>query len=83
MDHVRGKPSRLNGENIAGAAFLILTLLFSIAGTINAVFGSLYPVYFLLAAIGIGLVVLGYRTWRIESSSTEKHITVQAKHRVW
>lgn len=84
MDHASvGRPSRLNGENIAGAAFLLLTFLFSMAGMVNAVFGILYPLYYLLAAIGIALVALGYRTWRIESDRLAKHSIPSTDRRIW
>jgi len=59
--------SRLNGENIAGAAFLFFSALLMAAGQVNAVFGLLYPVYYILAATGAALVLLGYRTWRNET----------------
>lgn len=56
-------PSRLNGENVAGAAFLFFSFLFFAAGAANPVFESLYPADYLLAAIGVALLLLGYRTW--------------------
>lgn len=59
--------SRLNGENIAGAAFLFFSALLMAAGQLNAVFDLLYPVYYILAAAGAALVFLGYRTWRNEA----------------
>ena len=60
------RPSRFNGENIAGAAFLFFSALFMFAGQVNGVFAVLYPVDFMLLAFGVGLIVLGYRTWRSE-----------------
>ena len=57
------KVSRLNGENIAGAAFLFLSFLFIMASQVNAVFALLYPVYYILIATGIALILIGYRTW--------------------
>jgi hypothetical protein len=35
--------SKLNGENIAGAAFLFFSALLTYAGQVNVVFGKLYP----------------------------------------
>ena len=64
--NVLSRPSRINGENIAGAAFLFFSALFMFAGQLNGVFAVLYPVDFMLLAFGIGLIVLGYRTWRNE-----------------
>jgi hypothetical protein len=60
--------SKLNGENIAGATFLFFSALLMYAGQVNAVFGKLYPAYYILAAAGIGLVFLGYRTARKETT---------------
>lgn len=57
-------PSRLNGENIAGTAFLFFSVLFMAAGAVNAIFATLYPVDFMFIAIGAALEVLGYRTYR-------------------
>ena len=61
------RTSRLNGENIAGAAFIFFAVLFMAAGQVNAVFAVLYPADFLIVAFGVGLLVLGYRTWRNEN----------------
>ncbi len=58
--------SRLNGENVAGAAFLFFSALLMAAGQVDDVFGLLYPVYYILAATGVALVFLGHRTWRNE-----------------
>ena len=73
-----GKTSRLNGENIAGAAFLFFSFLFIAAGQVNAVFAVLYPADYLLAAIGVVLVVLGYRTWTLENMGSGND--ANAKH---
>jgi hypothetical protein len=67
-------PSRLNGENIAGAAFLFFSFLFMAAGQVNAVFAVLYPVDYMLVAVGVALVLLGYRTWRNELNKARSHI---------
>ena len=55
---------KVNGENMAGAAFLFFSALLISAGQVNAVFGKLYPAYYILVATGIALVFLGYRTSR-------------------
>ena len=57
---------RINGENIAGAAFLFLASLFLAAGTVNPVIGSLRQVFFIFVAVGVALVFLGYRTYMNE-----------------
>lgn len=59
--------SKLNGENIAGSAFLFFSALLMYAGQVNAVFGKLYPAYYILVAAGAALVFLGYRTARSEA----------------
>lgn len=60
------KMVRLNGENIAGAAFLFLSALFVAGAQVNGVLATLYPVYFIFIATGVALVVLGYRTSVLE-----------------
>ena len=64
--HLSNLPSRFNGETIAGAAFLFFSLLFMMAGLVNSVFAVVYPVDFMLLAVGAALEVLGYRTHRNE-----------------
>ncbi len=63
---------KLNGENIAGAAFLFFSALLMAAGQVNAVFGKLYPAYYILASAGVALVFLGYRTARREATPQVK-----------
>lgn len=63
---------KLNGENIAGAAFLFFSALLMAAEQVNAVFGKLYPAYYILVAAGIVLVFLGYRTARNETIPSAK-----------
>ena len=65
--HLISRPSRLNGENIAGAALIFFASLFIAAGQVNAVFAVLYPADFLIIGFGVGLLILGYRTWRNEN----------------
>ncbi|AIC14607.1 hypothetical protein [Nitrososphaera viennensis] len=62
--------SKINGENVAGAAFLFLASLFLAAGTINPVIASVAVVFYILAAAGAALVLLGYRTYRNEVRPT-------------
>ena len=54
--------AQLNGQNVAGAAFLLFSALLLYAGQVNSVFGKLYPAYYILLAAGTALVLLGYRT---------------------
>ena len=62
--HSESVPSKLNGENIAGAGFLFFSFLFMLGGKFNAVFAVLYPVDYILVAVGVALVFLGYRTYK-------------------
>lgn len=73
LDATRYPPSRLNGENTAGAAFLFFSFLLMLGGQMNAVLGLLYPAYYILVAAGIGLVVLGYRTYRSEQNRSSRN----------
>ena len=57
---------RINGENVAGAVFLVFSGLFLAAGTVNPVIASVREVFYVLVAAGIALVFLGYRTHRHE-----------------
>jgi hypothetical protein len=65
--------SKLNGENIAGAAFLFFSALLMYAGQVNVVFGKLYPAYYILVAAGVVLVFLGFRTARSEAMQVKQH----------
>ncbi|HEX7031814.1 MAG TPA: hypothetical protein VF172_02325 [Nitrososphaera sp.] len=60
--------SRLNGESVAGVAFLFFSALLMAAGQVDGAFGLLYPAYYILAATGVALVLLGYRTGRNEAA---------------
>lgn len=53
------------------------------AGTVNAVFALIYPVCYLLVAIGIALLALGYRTWRIESGKLHETLGNSKHHSSW
>jgi hypothetical protein len=68
---------KINGENVAGAAFLFLAGLFLAAGIMNPIIASVAIVFYLIAAIGAGLVFLGYMTYRSEVSSSERKAEVQ------
>lgn len=73
LEATKHPPSRLNGENIAGAAFLFFSFLLMLGGQMNAVLGLLYPAYYILVAAGTGLVVLGYRTYRSEQKRSSRN----------
>lgn len=58
--------SRVNGENVAGVAFLFFSSLFLAASTVDPVIASVRVVFYVLVAAGIALVILGYRTYQHE-----------------
>lgn len=60
---------RINGENVAGAAFLLFSSLFLAASAVDPVIASVRVVFYVLVAAGIALVMLGYRTHRHEQRS--------------
>jgi multisubunit Na+/H+ antiporter MnhG subunit len=64
---------KVNGENVAGAAFLFLAGLFLVAGTVNPIISSVSVVFYIFIAAGVALVFLGYRTYQNELK-TEKTI---------
>lgn len=57
---------RINGENVAGAAFIFFSSLFLAAGTVNPAIASVSMVFYVLVGAGAALVFLGYRTHRHE-----------------
>lgn len=63
---------KINGENVAGAAFLFLSSLFLAAGMVNPIIASVAVVFYIFAAAGAALVLLGYRTYRNEAISTKR-----------
>jgi len=58
----------INGETIAGIAFVFLSVLFIYAGTVNEVWATIMPADFLILAIGCAFVALGVITLRLERS---------------
>lgn len=54
---------RINGENVTGAAFIFLSILFLAAGTVNPVIASVTVVFYVLVAAGVALALLGYKTY--------------------
>ncbi len=53
---------RVNGENVAGVAFIFFASLFLAASTVNPVIASVMQVFYVMVAAGVALVILGYRT---------------------
>jgi hypothetical protein len=58
---------RINGENVAGAAFILFSGLFLAASLINPVIASVREVFYVMVAAGVALVILGHRTYLHES----------------
>lgn len=58
MTESRGK-QRINGETITGIALVFMGILFIWAGTQNAVWASIAPAAYLIAAIGVGFIIVG------------------------
>lgn len=57
-----GGKERINGESIAGMAFIILALIFIWAATMNPVWASIVVADYLILAIGAGFLALGIVT---------------------
>jgi hypothetical protein len=55
---------KINGETIAGIAFVFLSILFLYAGTVNDIWAILIPADFLILAIGCAFIILGVITLR-------------------
>ena len=66
--------TRINSEIIAGIALIFLALLFIYAATVNALWKLILPADFLIIALGVAFIVLGY--WEIRkyrNKSIQKH----------
>jgi hypothetical protein len=55
---------RVNGEAIAGIAFVFLSILFFYAGSVNTTWAIIIPADFLILAVGCALIILGVITLR-------------------
>ncbi|MGG6460332.1 MAG: hypothetical protein ACM3JQ_02780 [Candidatus Eiseniibacteriota bacterium] len=53
---------RVNGETIAGIAFVFLSSIFLYAGAVNSVWAIIIPADFLILAIGCAFIILGVIT---------------------
>ena len=53
---------RVNGETIAGIAFVFLSIIFLYAGAVNSVWAIIIPADFLILAIGCAFIILGVIT---------------------
>jgi hypothetical protein len=53
---------RVNGETIAGIAFVFLSIIFLYAGAVNSVWAIIIPADFLILALGGALIILGVIT---------------------
>jgi carbon starvation protein CstA len=64
---------KMNGEIIAGIAFIFISLLFIFAASVNSVWAIILPADYLIMAIGAGLVILGVVTLRKEEDPVHHH----------
>jgi len=66
---------RLNGEIVAGAALTFLALIFIYAGVVNPIWAIGFPAYYVLLAVGVGVIALGFWTAKNEKKhpQTEHH----------
>lgn len=55
---------RVNGEIVAGAALAFLAILFIAAAMVNPVWAIGLMAYYILLAVGIGVIALGFWTRR-------------------
>ena len=67
---------RLNGEIVSGTALTFLALLFIFAGIVNPIWAIGFPAYYVLIAVGIGVIALGFWT----ASNEKKHPQVEHHH---
>ncbi|NWG37119.1 hypothetical protein [Nitrososphaera sp.] len=67
---------RLNGEIVAGTALTFLALLFIFAGMVNPIWAVALPADYVLLAVGIGVIALGFWT----ASNEKKHPHVEHRH---
>lgn len=66
---------RLNGEVIAGISLAFLGILFIYAGMVSPVWAVGFSAYYVLLAVGLGVIALGFWTAKNESKhpQTEHH----------
>lgn len=66
---------RLNGEIVAGISLAFLGILFIYAGIVDSVWAVGFLAYYVLLAVGIGVIALGFWTARNEKKhfSAEHH----------
>lgn len=72
-DNRRIEMEKLNGEIVAGIAFIFISLLFIFAASVNSVWAIILPADYLIMAIGVGLVILGVMTLRKEEGPVHHH----------
>jgi cadmium resistance protein CadD (predicted permease) len=66
--------TKINGETITGIALIFLALLFIFAASVNNLWKMILPADFLLIALGVAFLVLGF--WDLQKyrkKSIQKH----------
>ncbi len=66
--------TKMNGEVITGIALIFLAMLFIYAASVNKLWKLILPADFLLIALGVAFIVLGY--WDIRkyrNKSVQEH----------
>lgn len=53
---------RINGESISGISLAFLAVLFIYAGIVHDVWAVGFPAYYVLLAVGLALIGLGFWT---------------------
>ena len=67
---------RLNGETISGISLVFLAILFIYAGMVDPVWAVGFLAYFVLLAVGLGVIALGFWT----ASNEKKHPQKEHSH---
>jgi hypothetical protein len=67
---------RLNGETISGISLAFMAILFIYAGMVDPIWALGFPAYYVLLAVGLGVIALGFWT----ASNEKKHSHTEHHH---